>query len=52
MDVVGFNFEYYNCYLYEFFGGQCQCIGVVRVFAFKFKVIVVDELVFVLDVLI
>lgn len=49
---VGLLFNLINCYLYECFGGQCQCIGIVCVFIFELKLIICDELVLVLDVLI
>lgn len=50
MEWVGLLLNFCNCYLYEFLGGQCQCIGIVCVLILKFKLLICDEFVFVLDV--
>lgn len=50
LEDVGLNCDYVNCYFYEFSGGQCQCIGIVRVLVLNSECIIVDEFIFVLDV--
>lgn len=52
MQFVGLLFVMVDCYLYEFFGGQRQCIGIVRVFVFELSLLICDEVVLVFDVLI
>lgn len=52
LDKVGFNCVFCECYLYQFFGGQWQCVVIVRVLIFEFQVLLLDELMLVLDVLV
>lgn len=52
LESVGFYVEDWYKYIYEFSGGQCQCIVIVWVLIIKLDLIILDEVVFVLDVLV
>lgn len=38
-----------NLYLFQFFGGQQQCVGIVCVFVIQFELMLFDELMLVFD---
>lgn len=47
---LGFSWEDFNCFIFEFSGGWCMCIELVKLLLWWFDVLLLDEFINYLDI--